>query len=162
MLRIGFGYDAHRLVEKRPLILGGLEIPFPLGLDGHSDADVLTHAVIDAVIGALGLGDIGQHFPDSDPAYKGIESLSMLKTVTERMKRARYRVNNLDATIIAEKPKLTPHLDRMKENIAKNLEAPVNVINVKVTTTEGLGFSGRQEGIEAFAVVTILGAFPDE
>lgn len=156
MFRIGLGYDAHRLVEKRPLILGGLEIPFPLGLAGHSDADVLTHAVIDAVIGALGLGDIGQHFPDSNPAYEGIASLSMLKEVTKRMKRERYRINNLDATIIAERPKLAPHLDRMKEKIAENLEAPINVINIKATTTEGLGFSGRQEGIEAFAVVSIV------
>ena len=161
MLRIGFGYDAHRLVEKRPLILGGLEIPFPLGLEGHSDADVLTHAVIDAVIGALGLGDIGRHFPDSDSAYKGIASLSMLKEVTKRMKRERFRINNVDATIVAEKPKLETHLERMKEKIAECLEAPVNVINIKATTTEGLGFSGRQEGIEAFAVVTIVSALDE-
>jgi 2-C-methyl-D-erythritol 2,4-cyclodiphosphate synthase len=158
MFRIGLGYDAHRLVEKRPLILGGVEIPFHMGLEGHSDADVLTHAVIDAVIGAMGLGDIGQHFPDSDPAYAGIASLSMLRAVTKMMKRERYRINNVDATIVAEKPKLEPHLENMRKKIAENLEAPMALISIKATTTEGLGFSGRQEGIAAFAAVTIVSA----
>jgi 2-C-methyl-D-erythritol 2,4-cyclodiphosphate synthase len=162
MFRIGFGYDVHRLVENRPLILGGVEIPFALGLEGHSDADVLTHAIIDALLGALGLGDIGQHFPDSDPTYKGIASLSMLQVVMKWVKRERYRINNLDATIVAERPKLAIHLESMKENLAEILEAHTHHINIKATTTEGLGFSGRKEGIEAFAVISIVSSISDE
>jgi len=157
LFRIGFGYDAHRLVEGRPLILGGVEIPHALGLVGHSDADVLTHAVIDAVIGALGMGDIGQHFPDTDPAYKGANSLSMLRKVMEWMKRDGFGVNNLDATIVAEMPKLAPYLTTMRERVAEALDASLDQVNIKATTTEGMGFCGRQEGIAAYAVISLVG-----
>ncbi len=153
LFRIGFGYDAHRLVEGRPLILGGVEIPNIVGLDGHSDADVLTHAIIDATIGALGRGDIGQHFPDTDPAYKGISSLSMLRKVIDWVKGDGLRLNNLDATVVAERPKLALYLPTMRERIAEAFEASINQVNIKATTTEGMGFCGRQEGIEAFAVI---------
>ena len=156
MFRIGFGYDVHRLVEGRPLILGGVEIPYPFGLEGHSDADVLTHAVIDAIIGALGAGDIGQHFPDTDPKYKGVSSLSMLRTVMDLIKSDGYRLNNLDTTITAQAPKLAPHLSNMRERLAQTLEASVSQINIKATTSEGLGFCGRREGMEAFAVVSLV------
>ena len=156
MFRIGFGYDAHRLVEGRPLFLGAVEITHRLGLEGHSDADVLTHAIIDAVIGALGMGDIGQHFPDTDPAYKGASSLSMLKTVAGWMKRDGYKLNNLDATIVAESPKMAAHIPAMRERVAKALETNASQINIKATTTEGLGFCGSGEGIEAFAVVSLV------
>lgn len=156
MFRIGFGYDAHRLVEGRSLILGGVEIPHQLGLEGHSDADVLTHAIIDAVIGALGMGDIGQHFPDTDPAFRGVASLSMLRRVMTWVKRDGLRINNLDATIVAESPKLASYLPTMKEGIAKALEASIDQINLKATTTERLGFCGRNEGMEAFAVVSLM------
>ncbi len=157
MFRIGSGYDAHRLVEERPLILGGVEIPYTLGLLGHSDADVLTHAVMDAIIGALGMGDIGQHFPDTDPAYMGADSLSLLKTVMGWVKRKGLIVNNLDATLVAEKPKLARHLPAMKANLAEVLEAPSDRINIKATTTEGMGFCGRQEGMAAYAVISLTG-----
>ena len=153
MFRIGFGYDAHRLVEGRPLILGGVEIPNKGGLDGHSDADVLTHAIIDATIGALGRGDIGQHFPDTDPAYKGVSSLSMLRKVINWVKDDGLQLNNLDATVVAERPKLSLYLATMRERIAEAFEASINQVNIKATTTEGMGFSGRQEGIEVFAVI---------
>lgn len=156
MFRIGFGYDAHGLVEGRPLILGGVEIPSDLGLLGHSDADVLTHAVMDAIIGALGMGDIGRHFPDTDPAYKGANSLSMLKDVMEWVRREGFGINNLDATVVAEKPKLAPHLPAMKEGLAEVLEVPSNQINIKATTTEGMGFCGRKEGIAAYAVISLV------
>lgn len=155
MFRIGFGYDAHRLVEGRPLFLGGVEITHRLGLEGHSDADVLTHAIIDAAIGALGIGDIGQHFPDTDPAYKRASSLSMLKTVAGWMKRDGYKLNNLDATIVAESPKMASYIPMMRERMAKALEVHTSQINIKATTTERLGFCGRGEGIEAFAVVSL-------
>jgi 2-C-methyl-D-erythritol 2,4-cyclodiphosphate synthase len=155
LFRIGSGYDAHRLVEERPLILGGVEIPYTLGLLGHSDADVLTHAVMDAIIGALGMGDIGQHFPDTDPAYMGADSLSLLKTVMGWVKRKGLIVNNLDATLVAEKPKLARHLPAMKANLAEVLEAPSDRINIKATTTEGMGFCGRQEGMAAYAVISL-------
>jgi 2-C-methyl-D-erythritol 2,4-cyclodiphosphate synthase len=158
LFRIGFGYDAHRLIEGRLLIIGGVEVPYPVGLEGHSDADVLTHAVIEAIIGALGMGDIGQHFPDTDPAYKDASSLSMLKEVMAWAKRDEFRLNNLDATIVAESPKLEPYVSTMRERLAEVLEASMNQINIKVTTTEGLGFCGRQEGMEAYAVVTLVGA----
>lgn len=157
MFRIGFGYDAHRLVEGRPLILGGVEVPYNKGLEGHSDADVLIHAVIDAVIGALGKGDIGLHFPDSDPAYKGISSLSILEEVTGWMKGAHFQLNNLDATIVAEAPKLAPHIPSMEKNLAEVLEAPAEGINIKATTTEDMGFCGRKEGMAAYAVVSLWG-----
>ena len=156
MFRIGFGYDVHRLVEGRPLILGGVEIPHPFGLEGHSDADVLTHAIIDAVIGALGAGDIGQHFPDTDPKYKGVSSLSMLKTVVDMVKREGFRLNNLDATITAQVPKLAPYLDTMRQRLAETLEASIGQINIKATTSEGLGFCGKREGMEAFAVISLV------
>jgi 2-C-methyl-D-erythritol 2,4-cyclodiphosphate synthase len=160
LFRIGFGYDAHRLVEGRTLFLGGVEITHRLGLEGYSDADVLTHAIIDAAIGALGMGDIGQHFPDTDPAYKGASSLSMLKTVTGWMKRDGYKLNNLDATIVAESPKMAAYIPMMRECVAKALEVHTSQINIKATTTERLGFCGRGEGIEAFAVVSLANVIP--
>lgn len=157
MLRIGFGYDAHRLVEGRPLILGGVEIPHAFGLEGHSDADVLVHAVIDAIIGALGMGDIGQHFPDTDPTYKDASSLGMLKTVMAWVKRDGFRLNNLDAGIVAEEPRLAPYISDMRQRLAEVLEGSSDHVNIKATTTEGMGFTGRREGIEAFAVVSLVG-----
>lgn len=160
MFRIGFGYDVHRLVKGRPLILGGVEIPYWLGLEGHSDADVLIHAVIDAIIGALGAGDIGQHFPDTDPAYSGISSLLLLKTAAELMRSEGFQLNNLDATIVAQEPKLAPHLKIMRENFAATLAAPLDRINLKATTSERLGFCGKQEGMEAFAVVSLIQVVP--
>jgi 2-C-methyl-D-erythritol 2,4-cyclodiphosphate synthase len=161
LFRIGFGYDAHSLVKGRPLIIGGVEIPHGSGLEGHSDADVLAHAVIDAILGALGMGDIGQHFPDTDPAYKGADSLLMLKTVMEWVEHKRFRLNNVDATVVAENPKLSPHVSAMQHRLADVLEASINQINIKATTTEGMGFTGRQEGIEAFAVVSLVGMSTD-
>ena len=156
LFRIGFGYDAHRLVEGRALILGGVEIPHEAGLDGHSDADVLTHAVIDAIIGALGLGDIGQHFPDTDPAYKGADSLFLLSKTMAWVRRDGFQMNNLDATIVAQEPKLAPFLTDMREKLAEALEAGIKQVNVKATTTERMGFCGREEGMEAYAVVSIV------
>ena len=155
MFRIGFGYDAHRLISGRVLILGGVEIPHPAGLEGHSDADVLTHAVIDAVIGALGMGDIGQHFPDTDPAYKGANSLFLLENTMGWVKRNGFKVNNLDTTIVAEKPKLAPYLPEMIKKLAGVLDATPGRINIKATTTEGMGFCGRGEGIAAYAIATV-------
>jgi len=157
LFRIGFGYDAHRLVEGRPLILGGVGIPHTLGLLGHSDADVLTHAVMDALIGALGMGDIGRHFPDTDPGYKGADSLSMLRRVIEWVKRDGFGVNNVDATIVAEGPKLASYLPAMRKKLAHVLDAPSNKINIKATTTEGMGFCGQQEGIAAYAMISLIG-----
>jgi 2-C-methyl-D-erythritol 2,4-cyclodiphosphate synthase len=156
LLRIGFGYDAHRLVEGRPLTLGGVEIPHAFGLEGHSDADVLVHAIIDAIIGALGMGDIGQHFPDTDPTFKDASSLGMLKTVMAWVKRDGFRLNNLDAGIVAEEPRLAPYISGMRQRLAELLEGPLNHVNIKATTTEGMGFTGRREGIEAFAVVSLV------
>ena len=156
MFRIGFGYDVHALVEDRRLILGGVEITHSKGLKGHSDADVLIHAVMDALVGALGLGDIGRHFPDTDPAYKGISSLSMLETVTGLVEKEGYALNNLDCTLVAQEPKIAPFLPEMKRNLAKSLKADVNRINIKATTSEGLGFCGKREGMEAFAVVSLI------
>ena len=156
MFRIGFGYDVHALVEDRRLILGGVEITHSKGLKGHSDADVLIHAIMDALVGALGLGDIGRHFPDSDPAYKGISSLSMLETVTGLVEKEGYALNNLDCTLVAQEPKIAPFLPEMKRNLAKSLKADVNRINIKATTSEGLGFCGKREGMEAFAVVSLI------
>ena len=158
MFRIGFGYDAHRLVKGRPLFLGGVEVPNLRGLEGHSDADVLVHAVIDALIGALAMGDIGQHFPDTDPAYKGAASLSMLRKVMALAKGEGFRLNNLDATIVAEKPKLLPYLPLMRERIAQVLGAAQTQINIKATTTEGMGFCGMGEGMAAYAVISLVGA----
>ncbi|MFZ0448977.1 MAG: 2-C-methyl-D-erythritol 2,4-cyclodiphosphate synthase [Desulfatiglandaceae bacterium] len=156
MFRIGFGYDAHRLVEGERLILGGVEIDHPWGLEGHSDADILVHAVMDAILGAMGLGDIGLHFPDTDPAYKGASSLSLLEKVSERMKENGFRVNNIDATIVAEGPKLSPFFGSMGDNIARALESSPDRVNIKATTTEGMGPSGRGEGMEAYAVASLV------
>lgn len=156
MFRIGFGNDVHRLVRGRPLVLGGVQVEFDLGLDGHSDADVLTHAVMDAVLGALGKGDIGRHFPDSDPAYLNADSLKMLITVMEMARTEGFAVNNLDVTVVAQRPRLAPYMDRMREKLAKILDVPAGRVNVKATTTEGLGYCGRGEAVEAFAVVSLI------
>lgn len=153
--RIGFGYDVHRLVQGRPLILGGLKIPFGKGLYGHSDADVLTHAVMDAILGAIGKGDIGRHFPDSDPMYEGANSLYLLKKVVEILHQEGYAVNNLDATIVAQEPKLTEYLDEMGKQLSRALGVDPGSVNLKATTSEGLGFCGRGEGLAAYAVVTV-------
>lgn len=151
-MRIGIGYDVHRLVADRKLILGGVEIPWEKGLLGHSDADVLLHAVMDALLGAAALGDIGQHFPDTDPAYRGISSLELLRRVAGLLSENRLQVQNIDATIIAQAPKMRPHIDAMRENIARALQIEPGRINVKATTEEGLGFTGSKEGISAQAV----------
>lgn len=151
-MRIGHGYDVHRLVEGRDLILGGVKIDFEKGLLGHSDADVLLHAVSDAMLGAAGLGDIGRHFPDTDPKYKGADSLVLLASVGEKIKAAGYRVGNLDVTMIAQRPKLAPHIAQMQENIAKALDVDPSRINVKATTEEKLGFTGSGEGMACHAV----------
>lgn len=153
--RIGHGYDVHKLVENRRLILGGVEIPHTLGLLGHSDADVLVHAVMDALIGAMALGDIGKHFPDNDNAYLDISSLKLLSRVKDLLCENGYTVSNIDATVIAQKPKLASHIEAMRENIAQTLEISLSQINVKATTEEHLGFTGREEGIAAHAVVLI-------
>ena len=151
-MRIGHGYDVHRLVECRDLILGGVLIPHRMGLLGHSDADVLLHAVSDALLGAAGLGDIGKHFPDTDPQYKGADSLKLLKTVGEKVGNAGYRISNIDVTMIAQKPKLRPFIPQMEENIAHALGLDVSRVNVKATTEEHLGFTGREEGMACHAV----------
>jgi len=152
-MRIGHGYDVHRLVADRKLIMGGVEIPWEKGLLGHSDADVLLHAIADAILGAIGEGDIGKHFPDTDPAYKGADSLKLLEHVGKLAADKGWHLGNLDATIIAQRPKMAPHIPQMRENIARVLNAAVDQVNVKATTEEGLGFSGRGEGISAHAVV---------
>lgn len=152
-MRIGHGYDVHRLVEGRKLIMGGVEIPWEKGLLGHSDADVLLHAIADAILGAIGEGDIGKHFPDTDPAFKGADSLKLLEHVGKLAAGLGYGLGNLDATIIAQKPKMAPHIATMRENIARVLNASVGQVNVKATTEEGLGFTGTGEGISAHAVV---------
>ncbi len=151
-MRIGHGYDVHKLVEGRDLILGGVKIPYELGLLGHSDADVLLHAVSDALLGAAGLGDIGKHFPDTDPQYKGADSLKLLEIVAQRVKEAGYRVSNIDVTMIAQKPKLRPHIEQMERNIAVAVGVDVSRINVKATTEEKLGFTGNLEGMSCHAV----------
>ena len=154
-MRIGHGYDVHRLVPERQLILGGVEIPHVTGLLGHSDADVLLHAICDAILGAIGEGDIGRHFPDSDPAYKGIDSLKLLARVMELAGGKGFRIGNLDATIVAQRPKLAPYIATMRDNIAATLGCEPGRVNVKATTTEELGFAGRQEGIAAYAVALL-------
>jgi len=156
LFRIGFGYDAHRLVEGRPLILGGIPIPFAKGLLGHSDADVLTHAVIDAILGALAMGDIGRHFPDTDPAFKDMQSLRMLEQVIRWVPEAGYQVKNVDATIVAQKPKLASHIPDIQARLSEILQVPIHQINVKAKTSEDMGFCGREEGMEAFAVVSLV------
>lgn len=154
-MRIGHGYDVHRLVAERKLVLGGVEIPHELGLLGHSDADVLLHALCDALLGALGLGDIGQHFPDSDARYRGIASTRLLEQVTALTAAEGYRIANLDTTIVAQQPKLAPYIEQMARNIATTCAVERSCVNVKATTTEKLGFAGRGEGIEAHAVVLL-------
>ncbi|MBE7019722.1 MAG: 2-C-methyl-D-erythritol 2,4-cyclodiphosphate synthase [Ruminococcaceae bacterium] len=151
-MRIGFGYDVHKLVPERKLILGGVDIPHEMGLLGHSDADVLVHALMDAILGALALGDIGKHFPDTDGAYKNIDSMILLERVTALMKEHGYEMGNADCTICAQRPKLAPHIEAMRENIARVLQTNKENISVKATTTEKLGFPGREEGISAYAV----------
>ena len=151
-MRIGHGYDVHRLKAGRKLILGGVEIPYTLGLDGHSDADVLLHAVMDALLGAAAMGDIGTLFPDSDPQYLGISSVLLLEQVVRRLEEAGYRVGNVDATIVAQRPKLAPYLPEMVQVLARTLHVPADRVNVKATTEERLGFTGREEGIAAHAV----------
>lgn len=151
-MRIGHGYDVHRLVPGRDLILGGVKIPFELGLDGHSDADVLLHAVSDALLGAAGLGDIGRHFPDTDPKYKGADSLVLLNIVGQKVAQKGYRVSNIDVTMIAQKPKLKDYISRMEENIASVLGLDPERVNVKATTEEKLGFTGTGEGMACHAV----------
>lgn len=156
-LRIGFGNDVHRLVRGRPLVLGGVGIEADLGLDGHSDADVLTHAVMDAVLGAVGKGDIGRQFPDTDPSFKDANSLELLERVAEIMRAEGFRVNNLDATVVAQRPRLAPHIPEMENRLAAALGVSPERVNVKATTTEGLGYCGRGEAMEAFAVVSLAG-----
>lgn len=151
-MRIGMGYDVHKLVEGRKCIIGGVEIPFELGLLGHSDADVLLHAIMDALLGAAALGDIGKHFPDTDEAYKGADSIMLLKKVGELIEQEGYYIDNIDATIIAQKPKMRPHIDQMRQNIADALQVDITQINVKATTEEGLGFTGKLEGISSQAI----------
>ncbi len=154
-MRIGMGYDVHRLIEGRKLIIGGVEIPFEKGLLGHSDADVLLHAIMDALLGAAALGDIGKHFPDSDPAYKGISSLDLLSHVRGLIENEGYAIANIDATIIAQAPKMRPYIDEMRNNIASTLGIDTGCVNVKATTEEGLGFTGSGEGISSQAVCLI-------
>ena len=151
-MRIGHGYDVHKLVEGRKLILGGVEVPHTKGLLGHSDADVLTHAVMDALLGAAGLWDIGRHFPDTDPAYAGADSLVLLDHVMALLEREGWKVGNVDATILAQRPKLAPHIPAMRENLARRMKVAVGQVNVKATTEEGLGFTGSGEGMAVHAV----------
>ena len=151
-MRIGMGYDVHRLAENRKMIIGGVEIPYEKGLLGHSDADVLLHAIMDALLGAAALGDIGKHFPDTDPAYEGISSMKLLEKVGQLLEDNRYVIENIDATIIAQKPKMRPYIDIMRENIARALGIELSQVNVKATTEEGLGFTGAMEGISSQAI----------
>ena len=154
-MRVGMGYDVHKLVENRKLIIGGVEIPYEKGLLGHSDADVLLHAIMDALLGAAALGDIGKHFPDSDDAYKGISSIELLKRVGKLLDEKQYVIENIDATIIAQRPKMRPYIEAMEANIAKALGIDTEQVNVKATTEEGLGFTGSGEGISSQAIVAI-------
>lgn len=154
-MRIGMGYDVHKLVEGRDLILGGVKIPHTLGLLGHSDADVLLHAIMDALLGAAALGDIGKHFPDTDPQYKGISSIRLLEHVAKLIEEKGYIVENIDATIIAQKPKMRPYIEEMEKNIAAALHIDVSQVNVKATTEEGLGFTGTEQGISSQAICAL-------
>ena len=154
-MRVGLGYDVHKLVEGRDLILGGVKVPHTLGLLGHSDADVLVHAIMDALLGAAALGDIGKHFPDTDEAYKGADSMVLMAHVRELIEEKGYVIENIDATVIAQKPKLRPYIDQMEENIAKVLRIERDQINVKATTEERLGFTGREEGMAAQAICAL-------
>ena len=155
-MRIGHGYDVHRLVEGRKCIIGGVEIPYDKGLLGHSDADVLLHAIMDALLGAAGLGDIGRHFPDTDQKYKGIDSMLLFRHVIALLKENGFSVNNISAIVIAQKPKLKPYIEEMNKNIAVNAGIELSKVNIAATTTEHLGFEGREEGISAQATVTII------
>ncbi|WP_027410213.1 2-C-methyl-D-erythritol 2,4-cyclodiphosphate synthase [Anoxybacteroides tepidamans] len=155
MFRIGQGFDVHQLVEGRPLIIGGVQIPYEKGLLGHSDADVLLHAISDACLGAIGAGDIGKHFPDTEQQYKDADSALLLQHVWDLVKKEGYKLVNVDCTIIAQKPKMAPHIEKMKERIAQLLEGELSQVNVKATTTEKLGFTGREEGIAAQAVILL-------
>ena len=154
-MRVGLGYDVHKLVEGRDLIIGGVQIPYEKGLLGHSDADVLLHAIMDALLGAAALGDIGKHFPDTDPKYKGISSIKLLEYVRELIDDELYVVGNIDATIIAQRPKMAPYIEQMKKNIADALAIEVSQVNIKATTEEGLGFTGSGEGISAQAIASL-------
>lgn len=154
-MRVGMGYDVHRLVEERDLILGGVKIPYEKGLLGHSDADVLLHAIMDALLGAAALGDIGKHFPDTDPAYKGASSIELLKHVGRLIDEKLYVIGNIDATIIAQRPKMAPHIEKMRENVATALEIDIDQVNIKATTEEGLGFTGTGEGISSQAIASL-------
>lgn len=158
-MRVGMGYDVHRLVEDRALIMGGVHIPFEKGLLGHSDADVLLHAVMDALLGAAAMGDIGKHFPDNDPAYKGISSMVLLEKVGTLLTEKGFLIENIDATIIAQAPKMRPYIDEMRENVARVLGMDVGHVNVKATTEEGLGFTGTGEGISAQAICLLTSPF---
>ena len=155
-MRVGMGYDVHRLVEGRKLILGGVEIPYEKGLLGHSDADVLLHAIMDALLGAAALGDIGQHFPDTDPAYKGASSIELLKRVGELLEENCYYISNIDATVIAQRPKLAGYREQMRANIAEALHLELDQVNIKATTEEGLGFTGTGEGISSQAICSLV------
>lgn len=158
-MRIGTGYDVHRLVRNRKLILGGVEIPHIMGLEGHSDADVLVHAIMDALLGAASLGDIGKHFPDTDETYRGISSMELLVHVGELLEKEGYVIENIDATVIAQRPRLRPYIEQMKKNVADVLKIAENQINIKATTEETLGFTGRQEGISSQAVCLLAGLY---
>ncbi|WP_029230836.1 2-C-methyl-D-erythritol 2,4-cyclodiphosphate synthase [Butyrivibrio sp. VCB2006] len=158
-MRVGMGYDVHRLVEGRDLIIGGVKIPYEKGLLGHSDADVLLHAIMDALLGAAALGDIGKHFPDTDPKYKGADSRALLREVARLLEEANYMVENIDATIIAQAPKMRPHIDTMRQNIAEDLGIDISQVNVKATTEEGLGFTGTGEGISSQAICMLSSFF---
>lgn len=155
-MRVGMGYDVHKLVENRKLILGGVEIENEKGLLGHSDADVLLHAIMDSILGALALGDIGKHFPDTDEKYKGADSMKLLEHVYNLIKEKGYAIGNLDATIIAQAPKMAPHIQKMRENIARVLNTDINNVNVKATTEEGLGFTGNKEGISSQSICLLI------
>ena len=155
-MRIGHGYDAHPLVKEKPLILGGVKIPFDKGLDGHSDADVVIHALCDALLGAIGLGDIGNHFPNTDPLLKDIDSRLLLRQVANLIRKHKFLISNADITILAEKPKLAEHIPAMKKNLTDDLNCQISLLNIKATTTEGMGFIGRGEGISAHAVVLLI------
>lgn len=154
-MRVGLGYDVHKLVDNRKLILGGVEIPYERGLLGHSDADVLLHAIMDSLLGACALGDIGKHFPDTDDRFKGISSIKLLKETNRLINKKGYRVNNIDATIIAQKPKMLPHIEKMRGNIAKSLNIDIDQINIKATTEEGLGFTGEMLGISSQSIASV-------
>ncbi len=154
-MRVGMGYDVHRLTENRELIIGGVKIEYEKGLLGHSDADVLTHAIMDSILGACALGDIGKHFPDNDPAYKGADSIELLKKVGEIIRDKMFVIGNIDATIIAQKPKMLPHIEGMRKNISDALNIQIDQVNIKATTEEGLGFTGSGEGISAQAVCLV-------